>query len=130
MKSDEFKCTSVRTVLKEYLGWIFSQRMSKHILVSCNSTQADWFLFSQTSVTRKYCKNKAQNGSVWLLKHLEQFQALKKVLCSDNYFFLEAKGEEIIQGRKLFKGGNYLLLGGFDRGNYLMEDENYMRKLE
>ena len=25
---------------------------------------------------------------------------------------------EIIQGRKLFKGGNYKLLGGFDCGNY------------
>ena len=29
---------------------------------------------------------------------------------------------EIIQGRKLFKGGNYKLLGGFDRGNYSREE--------
>ena len=53
-------------------------------------------------VTRKYYKNEAHNGSVWLLKHLVQFQALKKVLCSDNYSFLR------LRVRKLFKGGNYL----------------------
>ena len=29
---------------------------------------------------------------------------------------------EIIQGRKLFKGGNYIILGGFDRGNYSREE--------
>ena len=30
--------------------------------------------------------------------------------------------EENIQGRKLFKGGNYYSLGGFDRGNYSREE--------
>ena len=37
--------------------------------------------------------------------------------------------EETIQGRKLFKGGNYLLLGGFDRGNYSKEESIQGRKL-
>ena len=32
------------------------------------------------------------------------------------------KTATIIQVRKLFKGGNYLLLGGFDRGNYSREE--------
>ena len=36
---------------------------------------------------------------------------------------------EIIQGRKLFKGGNYKLLGGFDRGNYSREETIQGRKL-
>ena len=41
-----------------------------------------------------------------------------------NYSFLE------VGVRQVFNGGNYLLLGGFDPGNYSMEDRNYMRKLE
>ena len=36
---------------------------------------------------------------------------------------------EIIQGRKLFKGGNCLLLGGFDHGNYSREETIQERKL-
>ena len=36
---------------------------------------------------------------------------------------------EIIQGRKLFKGGNYKLLGGFDCGNYSREETIQGRKL-
>ena len=31
--------------------------------------------------------------------------------------------------RKLFKGGNYLSLGGFDRGNYSKEESIQGRKL-
>ena len=31
--------------------------------------------------------------------------------------------------RKLFKGGNYKLLGGFDRGNYSREETVQGRKL-
>ena len=36
---------------------------------------------------------------------------------------------EIIQGRKLFKGGNYKLLGRFDCGNYSREETIQGRKL-
>ena len=36
---------------------------------------------------------------------------------------------EIIQGRKLFKGGNYKLLGGFNCGNYSREETIQGRKL-
>ena len=36
---------------------------------------------------------------------------------------------ETIQGRKLFKGGNYKLLEGFDRGNYSKEETIQGRKL-
>ena len=36
---------------------------------------------------------------------------------------------EINQGRKLFKGGNYKFLGGFDRGNYSREETIQGRKL-
>ena len=36
---------------------------------------------------------------------------------------------EINQGRKLFKGGNYQFLGGFDRGNYSREESIQGRKL-
>ena len=39
------------------------------------------------------------------------------------------KGAEIIQGRKLFKGGNYQLLGGFDRRNYSKEESIQGKKL-
>ncbi len=37
---------------------------------------------------------------------------------------------ESIQGRKLFKGGNYYLLGGFDWGNYSKEESVQGRKLQ
>ena len=37
--------------------------------------------------------------------------------------------EETIQGRKLFKGGNYLSSGGFDCGNYSKEETIQGRKL-
>jgi hypothetical protein len=37
--------------------------------------------------------------------------------------------EETIQRRKLFKGGNYSLLGGFDCGNYSKEETIQGRKL-
>ena len=36
---------------------------------------------------------------------------------------------EIIQGRKLFKDGNYKSLGGFDRGNYSREETIQGQKL-
>ena len=36
---------------------------------------------------------------------------------------------EIIQGRKLFKGGNYYFLEGFDRGNYSREETFQGKKL-
>ena len=36
---------------------------------------------------------------------------------------------EINQGRKLFKGGNYYFLGGFERGNYSREETIQGRKL-
>ena len=36
---------------------------------------------------------------------------------------------EISQGRKLFKGRNYKLLGGFDCGNYSREETIQGRKL-
>ena len=36
---------------------------------------------------------------------------------------------ETIQGRKLIKGGNYQLLGGFDLGNYSREETIQGRKL-
>ena len=36
---------------------------------------------------------------------------------------------EIIQGRKLFKGENYQLFGGFDCGIYSKEESNQGRKL-
>jgi hypothetical protein len=39
------------------------------------------------------------------------------------------KTATIIQVRKLIKGGNYYLLGGFDRGNYLREETTQGRKL-
>ena len=35
----------------------------------------------------------------------------------------------IIQGRKLIKGGNYYLLGGFDGGKYSMEETIQGQKL-
>ena len=34
-----------------------------------------------------------------------------------------------MQGRKLFQGGNYQLLGGFDRRNYLKEEIIQGKKL-
>ena len=37
--------------------------------------------------------------------------------------------EETIQGGKLFKGGNYKLLRGFDCGNYSKEETIQGRKL-
>ena len=36
---------------------------------------------------------------------------------------------EIIQGRKLFKGGKYLILGGFNCGNYSKEETIQGQKL-
>ena len=43
--------------------------------------------------------------------------------------FLHLVSAEINQGRKLFKGGNYYFLGGFDRGNYSREETIQGRKL-
>ena len=44
--------------------------------------------------------------------------------------FLKKRGKySTIQRRKLFKGGNYQLLGGFDRGNYSKEETIQGRKV-
>ena len=54
---------------------------------------------------------------------LSQFSYDSKYI-RGNYSFLEGGLQQ------LFKGGNYLLLGGFDHKNYSIEDENCMKKLE
>ena len=66
---------------------------------------------SQTSATRKYCKNKAQTGSVWSL------------------FFFGGLGCGNYAREETIKGGNYQLLGGFDRRNYLKEEIIQGKKL-
>ena len=50
--------------------------------------------------------------------------AYKTITTYDQY-----SSAETIQGRKLIKGGNYYLLGGFNRGNYSREETIQGRKL-
>ena len=51
-------------------------------------------------------------------------------LCSELVctLFPQIVSAETIQGRKLIKGGNYFLLGGFDRRNYSREETVLGRK--
>ena len=51
-----------------------------------------------------------------------------RMVSADTYLLIKIFGT-IIQGRKLIKGGNYQLLGGFCRGNYSREETIQGRKL-
>ena len=53
-----------------------------------------------------------------------QFESFIIVCTCNNY-----SSAETIQGRKLIKGGNYYLLGGFDGGKYSMEETIQGQKL-
>ena len=63
--------------------------------------------------------------------HLKTFlqRGKLKIGATKSYSVLCIVSAAINQGRKLFKGGNYWFLGGFDRGNYSREETIQGRKL-
>ena len=104
------------------MSFYLSAFLSFQFVSSCNSTQTNWFLLSMTNATREYCI-----GNLLILSHLYLVEwyiwykmplliyiltYLPTYLLNINLGKLFKWGnyssEETIQGRKLFKGGNYI----------------------